>query len=82
MKLLIVLITILLSGCVAPTTGSAWDELAARSDMVCEYKAKTGSKMKKRVCMSKDLSDQIMRENQAALKSLEHKGQTSAGSTM
>ena len=54
-------------------------EMQKDKNMVCEYVATTGSHRKKRVCMSKPLGDEIRRRNQDALRSQEHKGQTSAG---
>lgn len=51
-------------------------------NMVCEHKATTGSHLKKRTCMSKELADEVRRRNQEALRSQENKGQTSAGSNI
>ncbi len=52
-------------------------KLDENKNMVCEYKAETGSHRKKRTCMSKELADEIRKRNQAVLRRQEHKGQTS-----
>ena len=59
-----------------------YKEMAKDKNMVCEYRPTTGSHRKKRTCMSKALADEVRRRNQEALRSQEHKGQTSAGSNI
>jgi hypothetical protein len=59
-----------------------YEEMAKDKNMVCEYRATTGSHRKKRTCMTKELSDEVRKRNQEALRSQEHKGQTSAGSNI
>jgi hypothetical protein len=51
-------------------------------NMVCEYRATTGSHRKKHTCMSKELADEVRRRNQEALRLQESKAQTSSGSTI
>lgn len=57
-----------------------YERIAKNKNMVCEYKATTGSHRKKRTCMTKKLSKEIQRRNQAAMRSQENKGQTSTNS--
>ena len=72
--------TIMLGGCAAAPKDTEYRELAKSKDLACEHSAKTGSHLKKKKCMSKELADEIRRRNQQALRSQESKGQTSAGS--
>ena len=78
----------LISACSSSQSGYAekstendqeYAKLDESKNMVCEYKAETGSHRKKRTCMSKELADEIRERNQAALRSQENKGQTSGG---
>ncbi len=59
-----------------------YQQMAKDKNMVCEYRATTGSHRKKRTCMAKELSEEIRRINQEALRSQASKGQTSAGSSI
>lgn len=78
-------LAILLTACGStdPAKAKANDEEFAKlkndKNMVCEYTATTGSHRKKRTCMSRELSDEVRRRNQEALRSQESKGQPSAG---
>lgn len=67
---LIVIGLLFLFGC-----SSTKDEsLAKNEDLVCEYKAKTGSNIKKRTCMSKELAEEIRRKNQEVMRELDKRG--------
>lgn len=90
-KTLLISITILLAACSSSQSGYAdkskenddkYTKMANDKNMVCEYRATTGSHRKKRSCMSKELADEVRRRNQEALRSQESKAQTSAGSTI
>ncbi|WP_139326801.1 hypothetical protein [Shewanella sp. UCD-KL21] len=68
---------ILLSGCASTT-----DQKTASNnneDLVCEYIAKTGSNIKRRTCMTRELADELRKENEADMREAWRKGQTSAG---
>jgi hypothetical protein len=88
-KISIISIAILLAACGSTSPGyddkskendDKYSKMKKNKDMACEYRASTGSHLKKRTCMSKELADEIRRRNQEALRSQESKGQTSAGS--
>jgi hypothetical protein len=79
-KASVIVISIMLSACASTESD---DNLASNDrDMVCEYVAKTGSNLKRKTCMTRELSEQLRKENDADLKEAWRKGQTSAGSTM
>ncbi|MCW8833925.1 MAG: hypothetical protein OQK03_11445 [Colwellia sp.] len=59
-----------------------YEKMAKDKNMVCEFRPTTGSHRKKRTCMSRELADEVRRQNQEALRSQENKGQTSAGSNI
>lgn len=84
-------ITIILSACSSSQAGYAeksaendkeFAKISKDKNMVCGYRATTGSHRKKRTCMSKQLADEVRRKNQEALRSQESKGQTSAGNSI
>lgn len=90
-KISIIALVTLISACSSSQAGYAeksakndqqYAKMAKNKDMVCEYKATTGSHRKKRTCMTKALADEVRRKNQEALRSQENKGQTSAGSNI
>ena len=87
-KVSLISISILLAACSSSQPGYAdksqknadkYAKMAKDKNMVCEYTATTGSHRKKRTCMTKEISDEVRRRNQEALRSQEHKSQTSAG---
>ena len=66
----------LLSGCAAQNSGTT----AANNDedLVCEYVAKTGSNLKRKTCMTRQLSEELQKENENDLREAWRKGQTQA----
>jgi hypothetical protein len=90
-KISIIALVTLISACSSSQVGYAdksaendqqYAKMAKDKNMVCEYRATTGTHRKKRTCMSKELADEVRRKNQEALRSQENKGQTSAGSNI
>ena len=73
---------ILLCACAGPKSNEQYEKLSKDKSMVCEHTASTGSHLKKRKCMSKDLADELRRQNQEAMRSQENKAQPSAGSSI
>ena len=87
----LIIFVVLLSACSSSQPGYAdkskennekYEKMSKNKNMVCEYRPTTGSHRKKRSCMTKELADEVKRRNQEALRSQEHKGQTSAGSNI
>ena len=66
----------LLSACSSSGGSEKYNGLAKNENMVCEHTAQTGSHMKKKKCMSKELSEAVRQKNQEALRRLDKKGQT------
>ena len=66
----------------AAANDKKYKEMAKDKNMVCEFRPTTGSHRNKITCMSKELSDEVRRRNQEALRSQQNKGQTSAGSSI
>jgi|TARA_B110000908_G_scaffold124746_1_gene146265 hypothetical protein len=64
----------------AAANDKKYEQMAKDKNMVCEFRPTTGSHRKKRTCMSKELSDEVRRRNQEALRSQQNKGQTSTSS--
>jgi len=73
MNKLIIISTVgllLLSGC----SSLSDDSLSSNENMVCEKKAVTGSNIKKRTCMSKELAEEIRKKNQEAMREINKRG--------
>lgn len=69
-------LVLLLSACSSQKDNSQYEQLAKNKEMVCENRAQTGSNIKKKKCMSKDLAEAVHQKNQEALRRLDKKGQT------
>ncbi|NOU52921.1 hypothetical protein HG263_20685 [Pseudoalteromonas sp. JBTF-M23] len=65
---------LLLSGC--NSTSESSDDRVAKvdNDLVCESRPTTGSNLRKRRCMSRQLAEQVQRENKDAMRQVEKKG--------
>lgn len=50
----------------------------SNEDMVCEYVAKTGSNLKRRTCMTRELSEELRKESEHDLREAWSRGQTQA----
>ncbi|ATG78100.1 hypothetical protein P4S65_16175 [Pseudoalteromonas sp. B131b] len=60
---------LLLSGCTALTKDDN-----SNSNLVCEKIAVTGSNIKKRTCMSKELAEEQRKKNQDAMREINKRG--------
>ena len=73
MKITLSLLSIgllVLTGC----SSISKDALANNENMVCENIAVTGSNIKKRTCMSKELAEEQRRKNQEAMREINKRG--------
>ncbi|KPZ71785.1 MULTISPECIES: hypothetical protein [unclassified Shewanella] len=75
-KFTALILLILLSGCAAQNT----DDTVSYNDedLICEYVAKTGSNLKRKTCMTRELSDELRKESEQDLREAWRKGQTQA----
>ncbi|BBN80153.1 hypothetical protein PA25_01380 [Pseudoalteromonas sp. A25] len=65
---------LLLSGCNS-TSESSGDRVAkVDNDLVCESRPTTGSNLRKRRCMSRELADEMQKETKASMRKVEVKG--------
>lgn len=71
-KLIVIIISSLLflSGC----SSLSEDSLSSNENMVCEKIAVTGSNIKKRTCMSKELAEERRKKNQEAMREINKRG--------
>lgn len=69
-------VLVFISGCAAQKTAEnvSYDD----QDLVCEYVAKTGSNLKRRTCMTRQLSEELRKENEDELREAWRRGQTQA----
>ncbi|WP_371377292.1 hypothetical protein [Thalassotalea aquiviva] len=76
--LIIISIVSIITGC-APSQSEheKYNGIAKNEDMVCEHIASTGSHMKKKRCMTKELAAEVREKNQQAMKEASRKGRTS-----
>ncbi|MEC4726015.1 hypothetical protein HWQ46_10695 [Shewanella sp. D64] len=65
---------VLLAGCASTETEK--QSASNNEELVCEYRAKTGSNLKKKTCMTKTLAKELYEQNKQDLRDAMRKGQT------
>ena len=63
-------------GCSSNGADNDGKTAANGEELVCEYRAKTGSHMKKKTCMTKSLAQELERQNREDLRDAMRRGQT------
>jgi len=71
-KVIVIIVSnlLFLSGC----SSLSEDSLSSNENMVCENRAATGSNIKKRVCMSRELAEEQRKKNQEAMREINKRG--------